>query len=70
GDGQARAELLPRMYGAETVALFERVKGLWDPDGLLNPGMLVRPAPLDADLRFAVLPREPVDVAFGYPADG
>ncbi len=69
GDGQARAELLPRMYGAETVALFERVKGAWDPDGLLNPGMLVRPAPLDADLRFTALPREPVDVAFGYPAD-
>ncbi|MEU0287926.1 FAD-binding and (Fe-S)-binding domain-containing protein [Streptomyces sp. NPDC006147] len=69
GDGQARAELLPRMYGARTVALFERVKALWDPDDLLNPGMLVRPAPLDADLRFSVLPREPVDVAFGYPAD-
>ncbi|MEU0046074.1 FAD-binding and (Fe-S)-binding domain-containing protein [Streptomyces werraensis] len=69
GDGQARAELLPRMYGPETVALFERVKGVWDPDGLLNPGMLVRPAPLDADLRFSALPREPVDVAFGYPAD-
>ncbi|BFO22492.1 hypothetical protein SHKM778_88800 [Streptomyces sp. KM77-8] len=45
GDGRARAELLPRMYGAETVALFERVKRLWDPDDLLNPGMLVRPAP-------------------------
>ncbi|AZM61631.1 MULTISPECIES: FAD-binding and (Fe-S)-binding domain-containing protein [unclassified Streptomyces] len=70
GDGQARAELLPRMYGPETVALFERVKAVWDPDDLLNPGMLVRPAPLDADLRFSVLPREPVDVAFGYPADG
>ncbi|MFZ4154612.1 FAD-binding and (Fe-S)-binding domain-containing protein [Streptomyces pseudogriseolus] len=69
GDGQARAELLPRMYGAETVALFERVKGVWDPDGLLNPGMLVRPAPLDADLRFSAVPREPVDAAFGYPAD-
>lgn len=69
GDGQARAELLPRMYGQETVRLFERAKGVWDPDGLLNPGMLVRPAPLDANLRFAVLPREPVDVAFGYPAD-
>ncbi|MFD7806207.1 FAD-binding and (Fe-S)-binding domain-containing protein [Streptomyces cellulosae] len=69
GDGQARAELLPRMYGEETVALFERVKGVWDPDGLLNPGMLVRPAPLDADLRFTALPHEPVDVAFGYPAD-
>ncbi|MFI0812549.1 FAD-binding and (Fe-S)-binding domain-containing protein [Streptomyces echinatus] len=70
GDGQARAELLPRMYGAETVALFERAKALWDPDDLLNPGMLVRPARLDDNLRFSVLPRRPVDVAFGYPADG
>ncbi|MFJ8107406.1 FAD-binding and (Fe-S)-binding domain-containing protein [Streptomyces sp. NPDC096132] len=70
GDGQARAELLPRMYGAETVALFERAKGVWDPDDLLNPGMLVRPAPLDAGLRFSVLPREPVPVVFGYPSDG
>ncbi|MFD5566844.1 FAD-binding and (Fe-S)-binding domain-containing protein [Streptomyces cadmiisoli] len=70
GDGQARAELLPRMYGPDLVALFERAKAVWDPDDLLNPGMLVRPAPLDAGLRFSVLPREPVDVAFGYPADG
>ncbi|WP_406158392.1 FAD-binding and (Fe-S)-binding domain-containing protein [Streptomyces canus] len=70
GDGQARAELLPRMYGEEMVALFERAKGIWDPDDLLNPGMLVRPAPLDTNLRFSVLPREPDEVAFGYPADG
>ncbi|MGW0766743.1 FAD-binding and (Fe-S)-binding domain-containing protein [Streptomyces sp. NPDC002676] len=70
GDGQARAELLPRMYGDEMVRLFERAKGIWDPDDLLNPGMLVRPAPLDTNLRFAALPREPVPVAFGYPADG
>ncbi|GAA3787753.1 FAD-binding and (Fe-S)-binding domain-containing protein [Streptomyces phyllanthi] len=70
GDGQARAELLPRMYGEEAVRLFERAKRVWDPDDLLNPGMLVRPAPLDSNLRFAVLPREPVDVAFGYPEDG
>ncbi|WP_432032678.1 FAD-linked oxidase C-terminal domain-containing protein [Streptomyces antibioticus] len=70
GDGQARAELLPRMYGPELVGLFERAKAVWDPDDLLNPGMLVRPAPLDSNLRFAVLPREPVDVVFGYPSDG
>ncbi|MEV6998657.1 FAD-binding and (Fe-S)-binding domain-containing protein [Streptomyces sp. NPDC093982] len=70
GDGQARAELLPKMYGADMVALFERAKGVWDPDDLLNPGMLVRPAPLDSNLRFSVLPSKPVDVAFGYPADG
>ncbi|MFD0415802.1 FAD-binding and (Fe-S)-binding domain-containing protein [Streptomyces sp. NPDC127108] len=70
GDGQARAELLPRMYGPELVRLFERAKDLWDPAGLLNPDMLVRPAPLDTNLRFTPLPREPVDVAFGYPHDG
>ncbi|WUU43553.1 FAD-binding oxidoreductase [Streptomyces sp. NBC_00659] len=70
GDGQARAELLPTMYGAEMVRLFERAKDLWDPRGLLNPGMLVRPHRLDENLRFAVLPRRPVDVEFGYPADG
>lgn len=70
GDGQARAELLPRMYGDEMVALFTRFKDLWDPDGGLNPGILARPARLDENLRFAVLPRRPVDVAFGYPHDG
>lgn len=70
GDGQARAELLPRMYGDELVALFSRFKDLWDPDGGMNPGILARPARLDENLRFDVLPREPVDVAFGYPHDG
>ncbi|MCI3272259.1 FAD-binding and (Fe-S)-binding domain-containing protein [Streptomyces cylindrosporus] len=70
GDGQARAELLPKMYGTDMVALFERAKAVWDPDDLLNPGMLVHPSPLDANLRFSVLPGKPVDVAFGYPSDG
>jgi FAD/FMN-containing dehydrogenase/Fe-S oxidoreductase len=70
GDGQARAELLPRMYGEEMVRLFGRFKDLWDPAGGLNPGMLVRPARIDENLRFAPLPREPVDVEFGYPHDG
>ncbi|MEV2244601.1 FAD-binding and (Fe-S)-binding domain-containing protein [Streptomyces sp. NPDC049970] len=70
GDGQARAELLPRMYGDDMVRLFTRFKDLWDPDGGLNPGILARPARLDENLRFAVLPRRPVDVAFGYPQDG
>ncbi|MFJ8075504.1 FAD-binding and (Fe-S)-binding domain-containing protein [Streptomyces sp. NPDC096176] len=70
GDGQARAELLPKMYGDELVALFGRFKDVWDPAGGMNPGMLVRPHPLDAGLRFAVLPDRPVDVVFGYPHDG
>jgi FAD/FMN-containing dehydrogenase/Fe-S oxidoreductase len=69
GDGLARAELLPRMYGEEMVALFAGFKDLWDPRRGLNPGVLARPAPLDTQLRFDPLPREPVDVAFGYPHD-
>ncbi|MDJ0384578.1 FAD-binding and (Fe-S)-binding domain-containing protein [Streptomyces sp. G-G2] len=56
GDGQARAELLPKMYGAEIVRLFGAYKDVWDPAGGMNPGMLARPALLDENLRFAVLP--------------
>ncbi|MFB7220960.1 FAD-binding and (Fe-S)-binding domain-containing protein [Streptomyces sp. NPDC056227] len=70
GDGQARAELLPRMYGDELVTLFGRFKDLWDPDGGMNPGILARPARLDENIRFDVLPKRPVDVTFGYPHDG
>ncbi|MEV6046420.1 FAD-binding and (Fe-S)-binding domain-containing protein [Streptomyces xanthochromogenes] len=70
GDGQARAELLPKMYGPELVGLFAEFKDLWDPDGILNPGILARPARLDENLRFEVLPKRPVDVEFGYPDDG
>ncbi|MET7637382.1 FAD-binding and (Fe-S)-binding domain-containing protein [Streptomyces sp. NPDC005438] len=70
GDGLARAELLPRMYGRELVDVFGRFKELWDPAGGLNPGVLVRPDRLDDNLRFDPLPRKPVDVAFGYPHDG
>ncbi|WP_346177737.1 FAD-binding and (Fe-S)-binding domain-containing protein, partial [Streptomyces cuspidosporus] len=69
GDGLARAELLPRMYGDEMVRLFSRFKDLWDPAGGLNPGALVRPQRMEENLRFAPLPRRPVDVEFGYPHD-
>ncbi|WP_438822227.1 FAD-binding and (Fe-S)-binding domain-containing protein [Kineococcus terrestris] len=51
GDGRARGGLLPLMYDAESVAAFEEVKRAFDPDDLLNPGVIVRPAPVDADLR-------------------
>jgi FAD/FMN-containing dehydrogenase/Fe-S oxidoreductase len=51
GDGRARSELLPAMYTPEAIALMERFKALFDPDDLLNPGVVVRPAAVDADLR-------------------
>jgi FAD/FMN-containing dehydrogenase/Fe-S oxidoreductase len=51
GDGRARSALLPHMYSAEMLELFGRVKGLFDPEDMLNPGIIVRPRPLDVDLR-------------------
>ncbi|WP_435769965.1 FAD-binding and (Fe-S)-binding domain-containing protein [Nocardioides sp. SYSU DS0651] len=51
GDGRARSELLPLMYDETSLRLFRAVKHAADPRGLLNPGVLVDPEPLDADLR-------------------
>jgi FAD/FMN-containing dehydrogenase/Fe-S oxidoreductase len=71
GDGQARAELLPTMFGDRLVRAFEEFKRIWDPAGLMNPGRIVDPAPLDADLRLgpSYAPR-PVSTRFSYPEDG
>jgi FAD/FMN-containing dehydrogenase/Fe-S oxidoreductase len=40
GDGQARAALLPKMFGPELVEAFREFKKLWDPDNRMNPGKL------------------------------
>jgi len=59
GDGRARSEMLPAMYSDEAIGLFKAVKHLFDPDNLLNPGVLVDPEPLDAHLRRPAAPRTP-----------
>ena len=51
GDGRARSELLPLMYSADAIDLFARTKAVFDPDNLLNPGVLVDPCAVDDDLR-------------------
>ncbi len=53
GDGQARGELLPRMFGEELVEAFREFKAIWDPRNRMNPGKMVDPLPLDVDLRLA-----------------
>ncbi|BFV55492.1 FAD-binding and (Fe-S)-binding domain-containing protein [Kitasatospora sp. CMC57] len=68
GDGQARGELLTRMYPPEIIDLFGRFKRIWDPAGLLNPGTVVDPRPLDADLRFPG--RDLLPLALPYERDG
>ena len=43
GDGLVRSEFHEPMYGKKTVDLFEQVKDLFDPQGHMNPGKIVRP---------------------------
>ena len=51
GDGQSRAELLPKMFGPELVQAFREFKFAWDPDWKMNPGKLIEPYKLDENLR-------------------
>ncbi|GAA4481932.1 FAD-binding and (Fe-S)-binding domain-containing protein [Rhodococcus olei] len=51
GDGRARSELLPLMYSPAALSAFAGFKALFDPDAVLNPGVVVAPAAVDADLR-------------------
>jgi len=69
GDGQARSELLARMYPPEVLRAFAEFKSLFDPQGLLNPGRVVDPLPLDRDLRWAPRGTVPSTTAFTYPHD-
>lgn len=70
GDGRARSELLPKMYSEEAIQLFGKVKTILDPDRILNPGILVDPVPLDADIRVAQAAPLRSGLAFGYHDDG
>ncbi|HEX5827218.1 MAG TPA: FAD-binding and (Fe-S)-binding domain-containing protein [Candidatus Limnocylindrales bacterium] len=51
GDGRARSELLDRQFSPAMMEAFREWKAIWDPRGLLNPGVMVAPASLTADLR-------------------
>jgi FAD/FMN-containing dehydrogenase/Fe-S oxidoreductase len=70
GDGQARAELLPKMFGPELMQAFRRFKSAWDPDWKMNPGKLIEPYRLDENLRLGpnYAPWEP-KTNFKFPAD-
>ncbi len=70
GDGRARGELLPLMYSPEAIDTFAAVKNVFDPHDVLNPGVIVAPRPLDADLREVSARLMVTDLAFGYQHDG
>ncbi|MFF3380651.1 FAD-binding and (Fe-S)-binding domain-containing protein [Streptomyces sp. NPDC002680] len=56
GDGRARSEFLPIMYSPSVLTAFEAYRGIWDGSGLLNPGSITAPDPIDANLALAGVP--------------
>ncbi|MGC4109301.1 MAG: FAD-linked oxidase C-terminal domain-containing protein [Nocardioides sp.] len=70
GDGRARSELLGRMYSEEALACFAAVKEVFDPDHLLNPGVVVDPDRVDVNLRTFRVPRPGRRSTFALHADG
>jgi FAD/FMN-containing dehydrogenase/Fe-S oxidoreductase len=69
GDGRARGELLHYMYSADALAAFAQLKRAFDPANVLNPGVLVDPAPIDADLRVPLARPVRTHHGFAYPHD-
>lgn len=51
GDGLSRSEFLEKMYGPGILRAFREVKQLFDPEGRLNPGVILDPKPMDTQLR-------------------
>src|SRR5690242_7417739 len=70
GDGRARSELLPAMYPAEAIEVMAAVKAIFDPGNAFNPGVLVDPVPLDADLRVPQARPLARGLGFAYSHDG
>jgi len=70
GDGQSRAQFLPRMFGPELVEAFREFKRLWDPQWKMNPGKVVDPYSITDNLRLGpdYNPPQP-QTHFKYPAD-
>jgi FAD/FMN-containing dehydrogenase/Fe-S oxidoreductase len=67
GDGQARAELWPKMFGAELMEAFREFKRIWDPEGKMNPGKLIDAYRVDENLRVRDYHPPPVTTHFAYP---
>jgi FAD/FMN-containing dehydrogenase/Fe-S oxidoreductase len=62
GDGQAKAEFLPVMYGRELMEAFREFKRIWDPLGRMNPGKVIDAPRAEENLRLGpgYRPRDPV----------
>jgi len=71
GDGQARAALLPKMFGPELMQAFREFKALWDPENRMNPGKLIDAVRVyDPVENLRHLPSKPGNAGAPSPASG
>jgi Fe-S oxidoreductase len=71
GDGQSKAEMLPKMFGEELVEGFNEFKSIWDPAWKMNPGKVVEPYKIDENLRLGVdYNPPPQQTHFHYQREG
>jgi Fe-S oxidoreductase len=71
GDGLARSEFLEKMYGPEILGAFAEVRRLFDPEGVLNPGVIVDPPPMDRSLRIGPGRRRlPIETNLDFSGQG
>ena len=59
GDGRVRSPFLERFFGAKLYEAHRQVKKLFDPAGLMNPGPIIDPNPMDQDLRYGTAYKTP-----------
>lgn len=70
GDGQARGDLLPIMYGDELVEAFKEFKTIWDPQWKMNPGKIINTYGQTNDLRLGTDYNPPkLKTHFQFPDD-
>jgi FAD/FMN-containing dehydrogenase/Fe-S oxidoreductase len=71
GDGLVRSPFIEWFYGPEITGAFREVKRLFDPEGRMNPGKIVDPSPMDANLRYGESYRAaPFETVYRYRDEG
>ncbi|MGB5356348.1 MAG: FAD-binding and (Fe-S)-binding domain-containing protein, partial [Eudoraea sp.] len=67
GDGIVRAEFIPLMLGEENYQLLKKIKSIFDPNFIFNPGKIIDAYPMDESLRYEIDRQEPkIDTLFDF----
>ena len=71
GDGRNRSPFLEKFFGEQLYSAFREVKNLFDPQGIMNPGIIIDPNPMDQDLRYGVKYKTPdIKTEYFFRDDG